>query len=109
MKKLVFISLVFLSLSATAQEAKIQNETSTEVTKTTPTKYDFYKTLVSVNKFDITINEDKGVALKTKEDFYNELMDKNGFTIDEKKNTRLAGTLNKEMTLPKDTTQVTGL
>ncbi|MAQ76345.1 MAG: hypothetical protein CL613_08445 [Aquimarina sp.] len=110
MKKLLLTLFIsFSCLSVFAQQETEKNTYVENEQKTQTTKYDFYKTLVAVNNFDIKIKEDKKVALRTKEDFYNALMDRNGFKIDNKKKTRLADHINKEEKLTKDSTQVTGL
>lgn len=110
MKKLILTLIIsFSCLSVFAQEEKRNDVFVNNTEKTQTTKYDFYKTLVAVNKFDIKIKQNQKIALKTKEDFYNALMDRNGFKIDKKKNTRLADHINKDEKITEDSTQVTGL
>ncbi|WP_299434173.1 hypothetical protein [uncultured Aquimarina sp.] len=90
MKTIFFTIAVLFSFSTiSAQEVDTKKTTAT-TTNIKASKTDFYKILIKMNNFDITIKEGKKeVTNTTKKDFYNLLLEKNGFTTDTKKTTRL--------------------
>ena len=98
--KTIFFTIAILFSITTISAQEVANQEANVITVNVKTsKTDFYKALVKINNFDVTVKETKKEVTTsnlTKTDFYNSLLEKNGFSRDIKKTTRLANVLNKK-------------